>query len=58
MDQILELLQGISNTLTLMHAQSIKQTFLLQCCALTLGILWGGLTWALVCLSKNERDFL
>jgi len=58
MNNVRDLLEQIAATLTQMHAQDLKQTFLLQCCAITLGILWGALTWGLVCLSKNERDFL
>lgn len=56
--EMVELLQQINATLLQMHAEQLKQTFLLHCSAVTLGILWGCMTWALVCFSKNERDFL
>jgi len=58
MGNVRDLLEQINATLLQMHAQDLKQTFLLHCCAITLGILWGAVTWGLVCLSKNERDFL
>ena len=58
MKDVVEVLQQIHALLLQMQAQQLKQVFLLHCCAVTLGILWGCMTWALVCISKNERDFL
>ena len=56
MNNVRDLLEQIAATLALMHAQDLKQTFLLHCCAITLGILWGALTAAIAANAVVNLD--